>query len=48
MKTSPTPNIALCGDFQTKVGMTARSASDAKKRELIGDFQAVGRADLNR
>jgi hypothetical protein len=43
MKTSPAPNIALCSEFQTKVGMTTRSASDTKKKELVGDFKNSGR-----
>jgi hypothetical protein len=43
MKTSPPPNLPLCGDFQTEIGITATAALDTKKRELVGDFKAVGR-----
>jgi hypothetical protein len=43
MKTSPPPNTPLCGDFHTNIGITTRSASDTKKKELIGNYKNAGR-----
>jgi len=43
MKTSPPLNIPLCSEFQTEIGVTARSALDTKKKELVGDFKNGGR-----
>ena len=42
MKTSKSLDFPLCSEFQTGIGITARSALDTKKRELVGDFKAVG------
>ena len=43
MKTHPPPEPPLCGDFQAEIGITATAALDCKKKELVGDFKAVGR-----
>ena len=33
---------AFCREFQTEIGITARSALDTKKKELVGDFKNGG------
>jgi len=43
MKTSSSLDFPLCSEFQTGIGITARSALDTKKKELVGDFKNAGR-----